>query len=189
MNSIKIITESFEETQKAGAKFATRMILAQGLSLSGAVVVALYGNLGSGKTTFAQGMAKGLGITKRLISPTFIITRSYTIPGRFWTGSSISSGLSNLGIEDPRDLGPRGKDHSSGQARTVTDFYHIDLYRVQSKKDIEGLGIKEILTDPQNIVAIEWAEKLGKLLPKERWGVKFQDLGEEKKKITIHNLY
>jgi tRNA threonylcarbamoyladenosine biosynthesis protein TsaE len=41
----------------------------------------LYGELGSGKTTFVQGMAQGLGLTHaRLLSPTFIIVRRYEIP-------------------------------------------------------------------------------------------------------------
>lgn len=43
-------------------------------------VFCLYGNLGSGKTTFTQGFAKGLGIHARLLSPTFIIVRRYDIP-------------------------------------------------------------------------------------------------------------
>lgn len=43
-------------------------------------VLLLYGNLGAGKTTFVQGLAKGLGVEKRIISPTFIIMRTYTLP-------------------------------------------------------------------------------------------------------------
>lgn len=44
--------------------------------------VLLYGDLGSGKTTFVQGMAKALGIKSKIISPTFIIVRSYQRTGR-----------------------------------------------------------------------------------------------------------
>ncbi len=44
-------------------------------------VVCLYGDLGSGKTTFVKGLAKALGIKARIISPTFLIIRSY---GRFY---------------------------------------------------------------------------------------------------------
>ncbi len=43
-------------------------------------VLCLWGELGSGKTTFVQGVAKGLGITTRLLSPTFIIVRRHNIP-------------------------------------------------------------------------------------------------------------
>lgn len=43
----------------------------------GAVVV-LAGDLGSGKTVFAQGVAAGLGVTERVVSPTFALAREYT---------------------------------------------------------------------------------------------------------------
>lgn len=45
--------------------------------LKGGEILALVGELGSGKTTFVQGLAQGLGIKKRVLSPTFILMRSY----------------------------------------------------------------------------------------------------------------
>lgn len=72
------VTKSAEETQRLGAKFG-RPLLEKGRSgLS--KIVCLWGELGSGKTTFTQGLAKGLRITNRLLSPTFIIVRRYEIP-------------------------------------------------------------------------------------------------------------
>ena len=44
-----------------------------------AVVVGLYGNLGAGKTTFAQCVAREFGITERVTSPTFVVRKSYDI--------------------------------------------------------------------------------------------------------------
>lgn len=44
-----------------------------------AVVVSLEGELGSGKTTFSQGFAKGLGVKERVLSPTFVIVKPYKI--------------------------------------------------------------------------------------------------------------
>lgn len=134
------ITKSFEETQSLGAKIAEK--------LQGGKFIALYGDLGSGKTTFTQGFAKGLGIKKRIISPTFVIVRSY--------------GIRNL--------------------------YHIDLYRVSSDKDIEGLGLWEIINNPSNIIVVEWAEKLGKLLPEKRLDIKFEYLKDTKRRIIVKNL-
>ena len=43
-------------------------------------VIALTGDLGSGKTTFVQGFAKGLGIKEKVISPTFVLIRQHQIP-------------------------------------------------------------------------------------------------------------
>lgn len=71
---METITHSPRETQKLGQKI--------GSSLVGGEVLALTGELGGGKTTFIQGLAKGLGINQRIISPTFILMRQYEIPKR-----------------------------------------------------------------------------------------------------------
>jgi tRNA threonylcarbamoyladenosine biosynthesis protein TsaE len=47
------------------------------------------------------------------------------------------------------------------------------------------LGFKKIISDPQNIVAIEWAERLGKILPKNTICLHFDFLDKKTRKITI----
>jgi tRNA threonylcarbamoyladenosine biosynthesis protein TsaE len=47
------------------------------IKLSGPIVVALQGDLGAGKTTFTQGFLKGLGVNKRVTSPTFVLMRRH----------------------------------------------------------------------------------------------------------------
>lgn len=71
MKSKIFISKSPEETQKIGEEFAK--------NLKSGEIIALYGDLGAGKTTFVQGLAKGLGITKRITSPTFIIVKRYKL--------------------------------------------------------------------------------------------------------------
>lgn len=66
------------------------------------------------------------------------------------------------------------------------NFYHIDCYRVDKPKEILDLGFKEIISNPRNIVAIEWAEKVKKILPKETTWIKFQFGGKNKRKIIIN---
>lgn len=66
---MEIITKSTSETQEAGRKLSA--------DLAPGDVIALSGDLGAGKTTFVQGIADGLGISKRINSPTFIIMREY----------------------------------------------------------------------------------------------------------------
>ena len=46
----------------------------------GASVIALYGDLGSGKTTFAKNIARNLGISSEVTSPTFVIQKRFEIP-------------------------------------------------------------------------------------------------------------
>ena len=52
-----------------------------GALCAGGDVIVLSGDLGAGKTTFAQGLAHGLGITERVTSPTFVIARTHPGPG------------------------------------------------------------------------------------------------------------
>lgn len=53
-----------------------------GRMLKGLDVVLLYGDLGSGKTTFTQGLAKGAGFSGRVVSPTFGLARLYRAKAR-----------------------------------------------------------------------------------------------------------
>ncbi len=62
-------TETPEQTRRLGLRL--------GRLLRGGDVVCLYGNLGSGKTTFTQGAAKGAGFRGRVVSPTFGLARQY----------------------------------------------------------------------------------------------------------------
>ena len=64
-----IYTNNEIETEQAGTEFAK--------ALPGGTVVAFYGDLGAGKTAFVRGMAKGMGISARVNSPTFTIVNEY----------------------------------------------------------------------------------------------------------------
>ncbi|MFA6171430.1 MAG: tRNA (adenosine(37)-N6)-threonylcarbamoyltransferase complex ATPase subunit type 1 TsaE [Patescibacteria group bacterium] len=79
--------------------------LAQDISkrLSGGDLVGLKGNLGSGKTIFAKGLARGLGIKETVQSPTFVIMMLYRLKTK------------------------------TGQAKKVKYFCHIDAYRISPK--------------------------------------------------------
>jgi tRNA threonylcarbamoyladenosine biosynthesis protein TsaE len=65
------------------------------------------------------------------------------------------------------------------------NFYHIDCYRIEKEKEILNLGFREIIKDPKNIVAIEWAEKIKKILPKKILKIKFKILGKKEREILI----
>ena len=45
-------------------------------------------------------------------------------------------------------------------------FYHIDCYRLKSPKELLSLEWKEIVQNPNNIVAVEWADRIKTVLPK-----------------------
>ena len=66
---MEIITHSERETEAAGAAFAA--------GIPDGTVVAMYGELGAGKTAFVRGMAQGMGLDCRVNSPTFTIVNEY----------------------------------------------------------------------------------------------------------------
>lgn len=65
-----IETHSPEETKQIGHSLGQQLLNKQ-------TVIAIKGDLGAGKTTFVQGLAQGLGITEKVLSPTFILMRQH----------------------------------------------------------------------------------------------------------------
>lgn len=152
----KIITNSAKETQELG-KILAKEILKQDLNKT-ALVLALQGDLGGGKTTFLQGFAKGLGIKEKILSPTFVLIKRFKMNKKYFK-----------------------------------NFYHVDCYRISGAKDIEELGFKDIILNPENIVVVEWSERIKKVLPKPTIIIKFDFMGKNlpagrhgKRKIIIY---
>ena len=161
---MEVITQNALETQKLGEKIG-RNLISQKIKSK---IFCLYGDLGSGKTTFLQGLAKGLGIKKRVISPTFVFIKQYEI-------SPPRSPFGHLG---------GGEATTSTPARCDV-FYHIDLCRIEKASETQGLGLEEIFKDSKAIVAIEWAEKIKKILPKKRIDIQFNYLNHKERRIII----
>ncbi len=146
----KILTTNPSQTKKLG-KILAREVLKTTFTKT-AFVIGLNGDLGSGKTTFLQGFAKGLGVKQKILSPTFVIMKKFKI-------KNLKSKIKN--------------------------FYHIDCYRIKGPKEILDLGFKEIISNPQNIIAIEWAERIWKILPKKTLILKFQLFTKNKREIVV----
>jgi len=70
-----ITTKNARETQKIAELLAKELIP----HTNRATVIALQGNLGSGKTTFTQGFARSLGIRENVLSPTFVLMKWYRL--------------------------------------------------------------------------------------------------------------
>src|SRR3989338_8593952 len=101
-----IITKSGRATKAVAGRLAKDLVVSSGRC---ACVVALEGVLGAGKTTFAQGFARALGIKERVLSPTFVIVKIYAVQKRIWTRHFVhidcyrmrsSRDLASLGIKE-----------------------------------------------------------------------------------------
>lgn len=67
----------------------------------------------------------------------------------------------------------------------LSNFYHFDCYRIRKPKEILDLGFKKIISDPKNIVTIEWAERIKKILPKNTTWINFEFVDKNKREIKI----
>jgi tRNA threonylcarbamoyladenosine biosynthesis protein TsaE len=74
MKNLIITTRSAKETQKRAYLLAQKLTRSN-LVKNSALVIALEGDLGGGKTTFTQGFARGLGVREKILSPTFVVMR------------------------------------------------------------------------------------------------------------------
>lgn len=152
-----MITKSKTQTQKFASKLANQ-ILKKGPGKQ-AQILALSGDLGAGKTTFTQGFMKALGVKHHVTSPTFMIVRRY----------------------------PLESQRSKVKGQRFSNAYHFDLYRIHQSKEILTLDFRKIIKNPENIVLIEWPERLGKLLPKSAGKITFNH-GKNQKERIIKNL-
>ena len=126
-NLLQLRTESSEETRFLGAA------LAHGLRPGD--VVLLAGDLGSGKTTLAQGIAAGLGVADHVTSPTFTLLRSYPC--------ALAASLADR--------------HGPSQPLPVRTFLHADVYRLDNLGEIVDLAISELVEDGA-VAVVEWGD-------------------------------
>lgn len=165
---MKIITHNAAETKKI-AKALAQEILTTPPS-HGASIIALEGNLGSGKTTFTQGFARGLGIKEIPKSPTFVIMNAYPLK---------KSEIRNQKSET------NSKFKKYKNQKTQGHFVHIDCYRIESAKELTHLGIQEIFKDSHSIVLIEWAERIRSLLPRDGIRIRFEHGAKSNERIIL----
>ena len=112
-------------------------------TLKGGEVLALTGELGSGKTAFVKGLAKALGVKHVVQSPTFLLMKCYPI--KVVHRSSF----------------------------IVHSLCHVDAYRVKGERELINIGLGETLEDPSVVTAIEWADLVKKIIPKRAVWMKF----------------
>lgn len=136
---LSITTHSADKTRQLGQKI--------GRLVKQPLIIALIGDLGSGKTAFVQGLANGLDVPAEyyITSPTFTLINEY--PGRL-------------------------------------PLFHADLYRLETVRDLEDIGLDELLYE-QGVLAVEWAEKLGDNLSGDYLVLQFEIINADCRKINL----
>ena len=133
----EFVTTSPAETEQVGEGLARE--------LRPGDVVALSGELGAGKTCLVRGIARGLGVTQLVSSPTFVLVNQYA--GR-------------------------------------VPVFHVDAYRMATLGEALDVGFDEHV-EGDGVALIEWADRLGPLLPGGMMHVRVEGLGDEPRRISI----
>ncbi|OGD67123.1 tRNA (adenosine(37)-N6)-threonylcarbamoyltransferase complex ATPase subunit type 1 TsaE [Candidatus Campbellbacteria bacterium RIFOXYC2_FULL_35_25] len=119
-----------------------------------AVILSLYGDLGSGKTTFTKSFISAFGVKQTVTSPTFVIEKIYKLP-----------------------------NNKINQNKNFKYIIHIDAYRLNNGEEMKDLGWEQIYNDPQNIILVEWPKKIFEILPKNAKKIKFKFIDEKKREV------
>lgn len=125
-------------------------------------MVLLVGDLGAGKTTFVKGLARAMGITETVTSPTFTLVRSYP------TDETAVS--------------------SSAESRRVKSLVHADLFRLDRLREVVDLAIPEMLEEDA-VAVVEWGDVAVPVLGREALLVTLA-LGEsaEERSVSIETI-
>src|SRR3989338_5775942 len=116
-------------------------IAKQRLHANEVALIALSGDMGSGKTTLVQACARVFGITNIVTSPTFVIMKKYAIPSN--------------------DVGRIEMSRTTrGEYPQWQQLVHVDAYRLEHALELLALGFQKELDNHNNITMIEWPENV-----------------------------
>ncbi len=125
------------------------------MKVKNARVVGLSGDLGAGKTTLTQNIGLELGIEKSIISPTFVIMKIYEI------------------------------GENSIYYAYFKKLIHIDAYRLESGDELLKIGWSEIVKDKDNLIILEWPEKVEDCLSNDILKIKLEHIDENTRVIEF----
>ena len=148
--TLDIVSHSSAQTQRLGMRL--------GDLLRGGELLLLEGQLGSGKTTFTQGLAMGMGISELVSSPTFTLLKEYA-----------GQTLTQAGL--PPQHGPA--------------LYHFDLYRLDDPEEILDLGFEGYFYDGSGVCVVEWADKAAELWSDGHLSIRLKSMSETKRSLLL----
>ena len=122
-----------------------------------ATLVTLAGDLGSGKTAFTQMVGKKLGIKTKITSPTFVIQKKY-----------------ELSPSEPKEI-----------STSYKQLIHIDAYRLNNGRDLLVLDWDEIMNNPDNLILLEWPERVKDIVPTSAKKISFKFIDDSSREIVF----
>jgi tRNA threonylcarbamoyladenosine biosynthesis protein TsaE len=66
------------------------------------------------------------------------------------------------------------------------NLYHVDLYRIETERELATLGLDELFAGEGNLVLLEWGEKFPRLLKERDTEIAIERRGEQERKIAVN---
>jgi tRNA threonylcarbamoyladenosine biosynthesis protein TsaE len=159
MNSMNSQNQTLETTWQSPDAAQTH---AWGIRLGEALrpgdLLCLYGDLGTGKTLFTQGIGQALGVTEPVTSPTFTMIQQYQTALATHTAPTTHTALAAL--------------------------VHMDLYRLREPAEADIIGVWDTMRN-DTIVVVEWPEIIAQGLPPDRYELHMTGSGESPRELRL----
>lgn len=146
---MEIRIENIDQIRSAAREFIEKVLPEHS-------VIAFYGAMGAGKTTFIKALCEELGVTDTVTSPTFALVNEY----------SIEEGETRI------------EEHFS-------KVFHFDFYRIKRLEEVYDMGYEDYFYQKNALCLIEWPELVEELLPDDALRVEISEESDGSRKIKV----
>ena len=150
---MEIRIENIDQIRSAAREFIEKVLPEHS-------VIAFYGAMGAGKTTFIKALCEELGVTDTVTSPTFALVNEYSIP------------------MSQKEASPVG-------GRLEGAIFHFDFYRIKRLEEVYDMGYEDYFYQKNALCLIEWPELVEELLPDDALRVEISEESDGTRKIKI----
>ena len=161
---MEIIIENIDQIRTAAREFIEK-------ALPEHSVIAFYGGMGAGKTTFIKALCEELGVEDTVTSPTFALVNEYSIN-------------EELRIKNEEFLTKTDSSlftlHSS-----LSKVFHFDFYRIKRLEEVYDMGYEDYFYQKNALCLIEWPELVEELLPDDALRVEISEQPDGTRKLKI----
>lgn len=124
----------------------------------------------------------GRELARELPAPCIVLLEGELGSGKTTLVKGIVAGL-GAGREEEVTSPTFTLVHEYGRERRV---YHADLYRVEGVRELESLGLDDLMED--YVLLVEWGERLEKVRARNRVRISIEMLGEDDRRISVEQI-